>query len=215
MSLTPSPSDPAVTDPSKRIAPVLEQDRSDEIRAGAHLAYSFAASGWLALLSIPLLAFPRVLSLVFGSLLAEMGDPDAPNKPTAHVVRTLNVLERSLAGLAGMALLALAGVLVIQTGALPLTTSISTTRDVATSSLSAPYRAPTLWISIILLSSLSYSSYTLNLLSISVPSALLAAWGCWVVLFGHEGRVNQQSARASSYPFGNVEAEKEKQGKRE
>lgn len=138
MSLTPSPSDPTVTDPSKRIAPVLEQDRSDEIRAGAHLAYSFAASGWcvstfsvtpapaeadrrhccacnrLALLSIPLLAFPRVLSLVFGSLLAEMEDPDAPGKPTAHVVRTLNILETSLAGLAGMSMLALAGVLVIQ-----------------------------------------------------------------------------------------------------
>ncbi|BGP32742.1 hypothetical protein JCM10296v2_004526 [Rhodotorula toruloides] len=114
-----------------------------------------------------------------------------------------------------MALFALAAVLVVQTGALPLTTSISTTRDVATSSLSAPYGAPTLWILILLISSLSYSAYTLNLLSISVPSAVLAAWGCWVVLFGHEGRVNQQRARASSYPFENVEAEKEKQGKRE
>ncbi|BGP25263.1 hypothetical protein Rt10032_c04g1851 [Rhodotorula toruloides] len=115
MSLAPWPSDPAVMDTSKRIAPVLEHDRSDESRAGAHLAYSFAASGWLALLSIPLLAFPRVLSLVFGSFLAEMGDPDVANKPTAHAVRTLNLLERSLAGLAGMALLALAAFLVIQT----------------------------------------------------------------------------------------------------
>jgi hypothetical protein len=30
-------------------------------------------------------------------------------------------------------------------------------------------------------------------------------------LFGHEGRVNQQSAKVSTYPFENVDAEARKQ----
>lgn len=44
--LRPSPSELAVTDPSKRIAPVLEQDRSNDIREGAHLECNSTASGW-------------------------------------------------------------------------------------------------------------------------------------------------------------------------
>lgn len=51
MSLTPDASNPAVTDPNKRIGDVLAKDHSDVIRPGAHAAWSLAAAGWCALLS--------------------------------------------------------------------------------------------------------------------------------------------------------------------
>lgn len=66
----------------------------------------------LAILSTPLLFFPRILSLIFGSLLTESGDPEGEGK--AEVIRQLNVLERSLAGMTGLSCLTLAAVLIIQ-----------------------------------------------------------------------------------------------------
>ena len=66
------------------------------------------------MLATPLLLFPRVLSLIFGSLLTESGDPDGEGK--AEVIRQLNILERSLAGMTGLSCLTLAMMLVIQAG---------------------------------------------------------------------------------------------------
>ncbi|GAA6043612.1 hypothetical protein JCM8097_008287 [Rhodosporidiobolus ruineniae] len=206
MSLTPNPNDPAVLDPSNRIAPIIDADRSDEIRAGPHAS--------LVILAVPLIAFPRVLSLVFGSLLAELGDPDAHDKPGADVLRTLNVLERSLAGLAGMSCLALAAVLVVQTGAIPLNSNLTASRDIATASVSAPFRAPTIWIAVAFFGGLAYTTYDLGLLFAALPSGVLSAWGLWVLLFAHEGRVNRAGSKTANFPFKNVEAKEEKREKR-
>lgn len=85
-------------------------------------------------LALPLLLFPRILSLVFGSLLASTVSPLAGAVPltggaggeaaaaaqagvqagAGAIIRELNVLERSLAGVTGLSLLSLAGVLIIQ-----------------------------------------------------------------------------------------------------
>lgn len=93
---------------------------------------------WLTLLShrlttlaVPLLLFPRLVTFVFGSFLAEVRKPDplavagvgagagaadAANvaATTARVVRALNPLEKVLATFAGMVCLAMASMLVIQ-----------------------------------------------------------------------------------------------------
>ncbi|GAA5826459.1 hypothetical protein JCM11251_002380 [Rhodosporidiobolus azoricus] len=209
MSLAPD-SRPSVVDPSKSISTVLENDRSDEIRPGAHTAWSLAAGGWLAILSLPLLAFPRILTLVFGSHLrvaAPLGDPSSGAKAGAEVLRTLNTVEHSLAVLAGMSCLALGAILVIQTGAIPLNSSLTASRDIAISSATAPYRAPTIVVAVAFFAALTWTSYGLNMLTVSIPSGIVGSWGVWTLLFGHQGRVNQASAKASSFPFKNAPAE--------
>ncbi|GJN91152.1 hypothetical protein Rhopal_004170-T1 [Rhodotorula paludigena] len=210
MSLTPDASNPAVTDPNKRIGDVLAKDHSDVIRPGAHAAWSLAAAGWLTIMAVPLLLFPRVLSLIFGTLLAEMGDPETHEKPGADVLRTLNILERSLAGLAGLSCFALAALLLVQSGTIPFTGSLTDSRDLASSPAAAPYRSPSIWIAAAFFGGLAYTTYNIGLVFLAAPSVGLCAWGLWVLFFGHEGRVNQASAKASSFPFTNVAAEEKK-----
>ncbi|GAA5970749.1 hypothetical protein JCM8115_003160 [Rhodotorula mucilaginosa] len=217
------PNNPKVLDPNSRIAPVLDADHSDIVEPHAFAVWTFAAAAWLTTLAVPLLAFPRLVTFVFGTFLAEVRKPDplaaatagvgagtadAANvaATTARVVRALNPLEKVLATFAGMVCLAMAAMLVIQTGAIPLTTK-AVTPDAAV----APYRKPTLWIAVAFFASLATSSYSLALYSIAVPSAAISAWGFWVVFFAHLGHINQVSSKTASFPFKNVAAEEEKQ----
>lgn len=87
-----------------------------------HHPFLFPFSRLLAL-AIPLLFFPRLLSLIFGSLLTASGELASSNEGAVaglvnnqapEVIRQLNVLERSLAGVTGLALSALAAMLVVQ-----------------------------------------------------------------------------------------------------
>ncbi|GAA5965086.1 hypothetical protein JCM21900_002980 [Sporobolomyces salmonicolor] len=214
MSLSPDASDPAVTDPSNRIGPVLDSDEKDTIRQGTHVSWSFASAAWLATIATPLVFFPRVLSLIFGTLLVEMEAPENADKPGADVLRTLNILERSLAALAGIACYALAVLIVVQTGALPLTSSLSASRSVAASSAAAPFRAPTILIATSFFGVLAWNTYDLDMWVATAPSAALSVWGLWALLFAHQGRVNQASAKASSFPFKNKAAEEKKAEKK-
>jgi len=68
----------------------------------------------LFLIATPLTFFPRVLNLVFGSLLTEMNKPDALNGTAETTIRTLNVLEKNLAHFAGLACFTLAILIVVQ-----------------------------------------------------------------------------------------------------
>ncbi|KAI5474552.1 hypothetical protein MNV49_003050 [Pseudohyphozyma bogoriensis] len=196
-----------LADPSKSIAPVLAEDQKGTVRIEAHRNYSFAAAAWLTTLAIPLLFFPRVLSLIFGALLTESGDPDGEGK--AEVIRQLNVLERSLAGLTGMAVLSLAAILIVQTGAVPLTTHITSNN----SSPDALYRIPTIVITTGFFSALAWYSYDLGFWLVAGISGALVGWGFWAVIFGTESRVNKHmnSKAASSFPFKNEHAEEKKQ----
>lgn len=65
----------------------------------------------LTALATPLVLFPRVLSLIFSAILT--ADP-INGETTTTVIRELNVLEKSLAGLAGLAMLSFAAILVVQ-----------------------------------------------------------------------------------------------------
>ncbi|GAA5871337.1 hypothetical protein JCM3774_000914 [Rhodotorula dairenensis] len=222
-----NPNDPRVLDPKSRIAPVLDADHSDLVDPHAFALWTFTAAAWLTVLAVPLLALPKIVTLVFGTFLAEVRKPDplasaaarvgaataadAANvaATSARVVRTLNPLEKVLATFAGMVCLAMASMLVIQTGAIPLTTK-AVTPDAAV----APYRKPTLWIAVTFFAALSYSSYSLALYSIAIPSAIVSAWGFWVVFFAHLGRVNQVSTKTASFPFKNIAAEEKKDEQR-
>lgn len=108
MSLAPDAN--VALDKDSLIAPVVESDERSTIRTSSHVTYSYASATWLALLATPLILFPRILSVVFASLLT--ATPEAEGTP--ELIRQLNILERSLAGLAGISCLTLAAVLVVQ-----------------------------------------------------------------------------------------------------
>lgn len=68
-----------------------------------------------------------------------------------------------------------------QTGALPLTSSLSASNAIHNASAQAPFRAPTIFISVLYFSALAYYTYDLGLWVATGPSALLAVWGLWAV----------------------------------
>ncbi|GAA6012892.1 hypothetical protein JCM11491_006215 [Sporobolomyces phaffii] len=214
MSITPDASNPSVTDPKNRISAILEDDQKDVIAKGAHVAWSTASAAWLFIIAIPLTFFPRVLNLVFGSLLTEMNKPDALEGTAETTIRTLNALERSLAHFVGLTLFAFGSLIVVQSGAIPLTSSLSASQGVAQSSAAAPFRQPTIGITTVFFGVLAWQSYDLNMKVAAAPSAALAVYGLWVLLFAHQGRVNQAGTKASSFPFKNAAAEEKKAEKK-
>ncbi|ORY63796.1 hypothetical protein BCR35DRAFT_308748 [Leucosporidium creatinivorum] len=173
-------------DKDSLIGPAVDSDQKTTIRHSAHVNFSYAAAAWLSLLAAPLILFPRILSVVFASLLT--ATPEAEGTP--ELIRQLNILERSLAGLAGISCLTLAAVLVVQTGALPLTSSLSASNAIHNASAQAPFRAPTIAISVVYFSALAYYTYDLGLWVATGPSAALSVWGLWALLFAHQGRAN-------------------------
>jgi len=209
MSLAPDHTDAAVTDPSNSIASVIEADNKGSIRSEFHKNFSFASAAWLFVLATPLLFFPRVLSLIFGSLLTESGSPEGEG--AAEVIRQLNVLERSLAGLTGFALAALGSILVIQTGAVPLTSSIAST---GTASPDAPFRTPTVIVTTAFFTALAWYSYELGMWLVTGVSGILTVWGFWTITFGNDSIVNKahekRGGNVSSFPFKNEHAEVKK-----
>lgn len=68
-----------------------------------------------------------------------------------------------------------------QTGALPLTSSLSASNAIHNASAQAPFRAPTIFISVLYFSALAYYTYDLGLWVATGPSAVLAVWGVWAV----------------------------------
>ena len=70
----------------------------------------------LAVIATPLLAFPRVLSLIFAELLTD----EANTTDGGQLIRQLNVLERSLATLAGMSCATLGAMLMVHVRPSPL-----------------------------------------------------------------------------------------------
>ncbi|SCV70064.1 BQ2448_1458 [Microbotryum intermedium] len=182
MSIAPDHTDSSVTDPSSLISPFVEKDAQATVRTGVHVS-------WLSILGIPLVFFPRILSIVFAKALTTNTLTD---EVETEVIRQLNPLERSMAGLAGTTLLALASLLLVQTGSLPLTSSLSASASVVESNSLAPFRSPTIFIGVLFFSAIAYESYYgLGMYLVAGPSAGLGLWGVWALLFAHEGRVNR------------------------
>ncbi|KAK4706061.1 hypothetical protein P7C70_g145, partial [Phenoliferia sp. Uapishka_3] len=210
MSIAPDPTNAAVSDPDERIGAIVERDQAGSIQTGPHQNFSFAAAAWLTTLATPLLLFPRILSLIFGTLLTESGDPDGEGK--AEVIRQLNVLERTLAGMTGFACLSMAALLIIQTGAVPLTASISSPNN---KSADAPFRTPTVLVVTAFFTALSWFSYELGMWLVTGVSGALCIWGAWAVTFGTDTIVNksheERGGSNSSFLFTNEHAEAKKE----
>lgn len=175
-------------------------------RASAHY-FAFAGASWLITLSLPLLFFPRFLALLLGPPLTE-DDQSGPS------LRTLNGLETYLAvrcltsppsasildslgymrqQLTGLSFVAVALILVLQTGAVPLTSSLATAPGAAHGpetavAQAAPFRTPTCAIATLFFATLGLASWQVGMRFIAFSSGSLAAFGVYVTLFGNEVR---------------------------
>ncbi|QSZ28992.1 hypothetical protein DSL72_003501 [Monilinia vaccinii-corymbosi] len=167
-------------------------------------AYTYGTAGWLALQGAPLIISPTVI--------ITMLSPE---------VRGATPLEEYLSRSLGMTLLTLGIMVVLLTGSVPLTSSISdTTTAAVTSSDSdpkAPYAVPVLTISTIYHGFIAFYCYarytTLGTFSFalgSLGSTALFAIGGWCILFGTtSGRISRKTGadkRTSGWPFGNQQS---------
>ncbi|RDW66269.1 hypothetical protein BP6252_09904 [Coleophoma cylindrospora] len=181
-------------------------------------AYTYGTFSWMALQAAPLIISPTIIITLLSPEVRE---------PTA--------LEEYFSRALGMSLLALGIIIVLLTGSVPLTSSISDTKIVGVSSEdndpTAPYAVPTLTLSMLYHSAAAFLCYarfttthqTTFVLG-SIGSGSLAVIGLWCILFAtSSGKISRKTGadkRTSGFPFSNKEsassrkkaAKKEKKG---
>ncbi|PQE25842.1 Glutathione S-transferase chloride channel C-terminal protein [Rutstroemia sp. NJR-2017a BBW] len=136
-------------------------------------------------------------------------------------IREATVLEEYFSRSLGMTLLTLGIMVVLLTGSVPLTSSISDTTNAAVTTEAndpkAPYAVPTLTISTLYHGAMAFFCYaryvTVGQASFALGSlgfGALFAVGGWCILFGTaSGRISRKTGadkRTSNFPFGNSES---------
>jgi len=200
-----------IDDPSKSINSAIDAEKRNGIDRNAAHYFALTGAAWLAILSLPLLAFPRLLALIVG---------DSPTEPVGEgqttsggVIRQLNSLEIHLSALLGLAFLSLGLLLVVQTGALPLTSNLhSATESSSPSAADAPFRTPTVVIASVFFGGCGYLSWQASLKTFGVINAAIGFWGFWVLLFANEKHLTKSGKdnSMSSFPFKNKVAHSRK-----
>jgi len=169
-----------------------------------YYAYTYGTFGWLTLQAAPLIVSPTIIVTLLS--------PEA-REPT--------ILEEYFSRSLGITLFTLGIMIVLLTGSVPLTSSISDTTSAGVtteaSDPKAPYAVPTLTISTIYHSALAFFCYARYNTSGSTAFALgslgsasLATVGLWCILFASSsGRISRKTGadkRTSGFPFGNKES---------
>ncbi|KAH8924516.1 hypothetical protein BT69DRAFT_1241026 [Atractiella rhizophila] len=181
--------------------------------------FTFSLSAWLAILSLPMLLFPRFLALALGGsnlLTSEInvgGDKEGKEAgKTASFIRELNDLEKFFAALTGFAFLSLSLLLVLQTGAVPVTSSMSRPSD---SEHAKHLRTPTVTVLTLFLGAISWLSWREDMKVFGGINGAFAFWAFWVVLFSNEKRKRRveggKDDKLSSFPFKNKVAHARKE----
>ncbi|KAK4150742.1 hypothetical protein C8A00DRAFT_36639 [Chaetomidium leptoderma] len=174
--------------------------------------YSVASLAWLAAQAVPLIIWPSLVS----TLLRVDGLPQGPEYSVANAS-----LEQYFARSLGLAQLAIGGLLLVMSGALPLD-SISetpgTTAAAPTPSASAVVLVSALYHAAT--ASYSYSRYHTSggqtaCLFGCLGSSVLATYGLWVLMFAGDKnkRVSRRTGAdksTSGWPFRNVEADRKR-----
>ncbi|KAK4231703.1 hypothetical protein QBC38DRAFT_465343 [Podospora fimiseda] len=169
-------------------------------------AYSLTTLAWLSAQAIPLIIWPSFISTLIST-----------DSSHYHPAR-LHDIEKYFARSLGLSQLTLGLILLILSGALPLSDS-STTEEIS------PYATATILITTIYHSSAAFYSYARYTQSDHLAyqlgcfgSSTLAAFGLYVLLFaGDTKRVSKRTGadkNTSGWPFKNSEAEKKKGKKR-
>ncbi|KAK3987066.1 hypothetical protein QBC44DRAFT_332180 [Cladorrhinum sp. PSN332] len=165
-------------------------------------AYSFASLAWLSAQAVPLIIWPSFISTLISTDSAHY-----------HPAR-LHDIEKYFARSLGLSQLTLGLILLILSGALPLTSSA----DSATDAIS-PYANAAVLISALYHASAAFYSYARYTQSDHLAyqlgcfgSSLLAAFGLYVLLFaGDTARISRRTGAdksTSGWPFKNSEADK-------
>ncbi|KAH8808338.1 hypothetical protein F5884DRAFT_857876 [Xylogone sp. PMI_703] len=164
-------------------------------------AYAWATGGWLALQSVPLIAMPTVI--------IAMLSPE---------IREASALEEYLSRGLGLNLLVVGILVIVLTGVIPLTSSVSagapagvesTSQDPRTPYASAVMTIATIYhaASAILCYVSHHSTGRWGLMMGTLGSGSLAAFGLWCLLFaGSSGRISKKTGadkRTSGFPFQN------------
>ncbi|CAL3963658.1 unnamed protein product [Diplocarpon coronariae] len=166
--------------------------------------YSYGSAAWLALQAAPLIISPTIIITLL-----------------APEVREATPLEEYFSRSLGLTLLTLGILIVLLTGSVPLTSSISDTTNAAVTSDAndpkAPYAVPTLAISFIYHSAIGFYAYAryastgqTSFVLGALGSGGLAAVGLWCILFAStSGRISKKTGadkRTSGFPFSSKEA---------
>ncbi|KAF8474758.1 hypothetical protein BDZ91DRAFT_711644 [Kalaharituber pfeilii] len=178
-----------------------------------YYTYNYLSAGWMALQALPLLASP--------TLIITLLSPD---------VRDTTPLEAYLSRSLGFTLLTVAGLTLLLTGSIPLTTSISAAATATGVGMdpddpTAPYAVPTLSLTLAYHATVGFYCWTQHAKAVdggggmvyllaAIISGVLAAIGGWCVLFASSsGRISRKTGadkRTSGFPFKNVEADKKR-----
>ena len=182
------------------LIPKLTQRQSFKI-------YAYGTSAWLALEALPLLFTPKLIVTM------------AASEP-----RLITDLETYLCRTLGLAFLTFSLLVLLLTGALPLTTDATRNGDIngsGTTSPTDPNAYPTLVVTTVyhaltafyLYAQLTYQ-WNFAFGAGIVGSTGLFCLGVWTIMFGgSKGRVSKTTGadkRTSSYPFKSEESAKEK-----
>jgi len=167
-------------------------------------SYTYGTAGWLTLQAAPLIISPTIIVTLLS--------PQA---------REPSVIEEYFSRSLGMALFTLGIIVVLLTGSVPLTSSISDTTNAGVTTEAndptAPYAVPVLTVSTLYHAANAFFCYARYNTSGSIAfslgaigSASLASVGLWCILFASSsGRISRKTGadkRTSNFPFGNKEA---------
>ncbi|KAL3420806.1 hypothetical protein PVAG01_07251 [Phlyctema vagabunda] len=167
-------------------------------------SYTYGTAGWLYLQAAPLIVSPTIIITLLS--------PE---------VREATALEEYFSRALGLTLLALGSVVVLLTGSVPLTSSISETTNAGVttedSDPKAPYAVPTLTISMLYHGAMAFFTYARWTTTGQTTFALgtagygsLAMIGLWCMLFAtSSGKISRKTGadkRTSGFPFGNRES---------
>ncbi|KZV84426.1 hypothetical protein EXIGLDRAFT_727228 [Exidia glandulosa HHB12029] len=176
----------------------------EEMHHATHPAaevWAYGAAGWLTVLALPHLLFPRILVLM--SAPAEGAAPDHEKHPLS-----LTKLEGFLAMHFGILLIALALCLVL---------AIPSASPVDPRPQSEPIQHPLLTPLSLALGVIAFSAWNSSIhglgafpMIVSVGCGAISMWGFWVMFFasslGHHSKKTGADKRTSAFLFGNKQS---------
>ncbi|OJJ82183.1 uncharacterized protein ASPGLDRAFT_37485 [Aspergillus glaucus CBS 516.65] len=170
-------------------------------------AYTYTTAGWLSVQSAALTVAPQIIMTTL------LDETRPPTPLEIYFARTL-----------GFSLLTLATLVIMLTGSVPLSTTVTEAVTTDESDPKAPYAVPTLMVSTIfqgVCAFYAYTWYTFNgqaAFAVGVLGYTIAASiGLWCLLFASShGKISRKTGadkRTTGFPFSNSEAERKHAGK--